>query len=70
MTYHSPLTDAERAGRALAHPLTLQLTEPIVSALASIATRDAPASPAERRLLRRTLAAIDAAEVLVSGRAA
>ena len=70
MTFHAPLTDRERAGRALAHPLILQLTEPTVSTLASIATGDAPATAAERRLLQQVLAVIDAAEVAISRRAA
>jgi hypothetical protein len=67
---HVPLTDAERAGHALAHPLSLQLTEPAVAALADIATRDTPATAPERHLLRQALAAIDAAEIQISRRAA
>jgi hypothetical protein len=70
MAFHAPLSDRERAGRALAHPLILLMSEPAVRALADIATGTVPPTPAERRLLRQTLAAIDAAEVMVSRRAA
>jgi hypothetical protein len=62
-TPYRSLTDHDLAGAALAHPITLQLTEPVVAALSTIATRDAPATAAERRLLRRALDLIDAAEV-------
>jgi hypothetical protein len=64
-----PRTDAERAGRALAHPFALLLPEPAVVALSDIATSVAPATTAERRLLGEVLRAIDLAEVEISRRA-
>jgi hypothetical protein len=67
MYTNTQLSDAVIAALIAAHPLLLQFTEPAVAALAAIATRDAPAtSETERRLLRRALAAIDAAEIALS----
>jgi hypothetical protein len=62
MLLHTPLTDAERAGRALRHPLALILSDRTVAALAEISTRPV-ATPEERRLLRQVWHAIDAAEL-------
>jgi hypothetical protein len=64
------ISDAERAGRALAHPFVLLLPRQAVAALSDIATSVAPATTAERRLLGEVLRAIDAAEVAISRRAA
>jgi hypothetical protein len=70
MTFHRPLTtDAERAGRALAHSFALLLPEPAVRVLANIAAGTTPTT-AERRLLGEVLRAIDVAEVTISRRAA
>ena len=66
-----PLTDAQRAGGILAHPLMLILGDASVEALASIATGEAPVSTtAECAFLREALAVIDAAEIHISRRAA
>jgi hypothetical protein len=70
MIFHRPLSDAERAGRALGHPFALLLPEPAVAALSNIATGTTPATTAERRLLGAVLRAIDRAELAISRRAA
>jgi hypothetical protein len=71
MATSSPsLSDAERAGRALAHPFGLLLPKQAVATLSDMATGVAPATSAERRLLVEVLRAIDLAEVEISRRAA
>ena len=70
MPFPSHLTDAEHAGRALAHPFALLLPKQAIAALSDIATGTTPATTAERHLLGEILHAIDAAEVAISRRAA
>jgi hypothetical protein len=70
MTFQRPVTDAENAGRALAHSFVLLLPEPAVRALSDIATGTKSATTAERRLLGEILRAIDAVELTISRRAA
>jgi hypothetical protein len=73
MTPLTPRTDTELqanarllAGAALAHPLALLLSEHTVGILVCIATNETPATPSERNLLRRALAAIELAEIHAS----
>lgn len=70
MTFHRRLTDAERAGRALAHPLILLMSDRTIAALSEIATSGSPLTAAERRLQHDVLAVLDAGEILLSRRTA